>query len=128
MQETALFSAKLPSWPKSYTTAGRAGRDKFQIWPHPAVLALAGQPEKAAIFCKGCYAALHGHRSRYKIMFFVHLKYLERFVTLLLKTWSLVTRLLVIVYARSKSIGAVDYSQFLASSSDSKCRGCEAKV
>ena len=43
-------------------------------------LALSGQSEKAAIFCKGCYAALHGHRSRYNFMFFVHLKYLERFV------------------------------------------------
>ena len=37
-------------------------------------------------------------------------------------------KLLVTMCARSKSIGAVDYSQFPASSSDSKCRGCEAKV
>ena len=91
-------------------------------------LALSGQSEKAAIFCKGCYAALHGHRSRYDFMFFVHLKYLERFVTLWLIACYLVTRLLVTMYARSKSIGAVDYSQFPAISSDSKCRGCEAKV
>ena len=54
-------------------------------------LALSGQPEKAAIFCKGCYAALHGHRSRCNFMFFVHPKYLERFVTFWLITWSLVT-------------------------------------
>ena len=91
-------------------------------------LALSGQSEKAAIFCKGCYAALHGHRSRYNFMFFVHLKYLERFVTLWLIACYLVTRLLVTMCGRSKSIGAVDYSQFPASSSDSKCRGCEAKV
>ena len=91
-------------------------------------LALSGQSEKAAIFCKGCYAALHGHRSRYNFMFFVHLKYLERLDTLWLLACSLVTRLLVTMCARSKSIGAVDYSQFPASSSDSKCRGCEAKV
>ena len=29
---------------------------------------------------------------------------------------------------RSKSIGAVDYSQFRAGSSDSKCQGCQGKV
>ena len=45
-------------------------------------LALSGQSEKAAIFCKSCYAALHGHRSRYNFMFFVHLKYLEHLDTL----------------------------------------------
>ena len=36
-------------------------------------LALSGQSEKAAIFCKGCYAALHGHRSRYKFVFSVQI-------------------------------------------------------